>query len=101
MCKVYEQVQPSTILALHHVTSWKSPACHCHLVSFSWATLAVLMVPVGQHRLDGANIVYTGVGNTYANTDTNMHATAMIGVSMLLVSICDRVHGIWGGVVVS
>ena len=55
------------------------------------------MVPVRQHWLDGANIVYTGVCNTYANTDTNMHATAMIGVTMLLVSICDRVHGIWGG----
>ena len=32
-----------------------------------------------------------------ANTDTNMHATAMIVVSMLLVTICDHVHGIWGG----
>ena len=47
------------------------------------------MVPVGQHWLDGANVVYAGVCNTYANTDTNMHATAMIGVSMLLVTICD------------
>ena len=67
-----------------------------HMVGSSWAPLAALMVPVGQQWLDSANIVYTGVCNTCANTDTNMHATAMIGVSMLLVTICDRVHGIWG-----
>ena len=57
---------------------------------------AIVICPVlaGQHWVDGASVVYTGVCNTYANTDTNMHATAMIGVSMLLMTICDRVHGI-------
>ena len=41
-----------------------------------------------------------GVCNTYANTDTNMHmhATAMIEVSILPVTICDHAHDIWGGV---
>ena len=62
----------------------------------SLATLAAWTVPVGQQWLDVANIVYTGVCSTCANTDTNTHATAMIGVSMLIVTICDRVHGIWG-----
>ena len=45
-------------------------------------------MPVGERWLDGANVVYTGVSNTYANTDTNMRATAMIGVSMPLVPVC-------------
>ena len=59
--------------------------------------IAIWPVPVGRCWLDDANIVYTGVCNTYANTETNMHATAVIGVSMLLMTICDHVHGIWGG----
>ena len=56
--------------------------------------IAIWPVPVGQRwldgqfQLDGANVVYTGVSNTYANTDTNMRATAMIGVSMPLVPVC-------------
>ena len=59
--------------------------------------IAIWPVPVGRRWLDGANIVYTGVCSIYANTDTNMHATAMIGVSIPLMTISDRVHGIWGG----
>ena len=57
-------IRASAMLALHLIGSWESPVCHRHLAGSSQAMLAVWMVPVGKHWLDGANIVYTGVCNT-------------------------------------
>ena len=68
----YEQARLLAALALCCIARWESPICYRNLAGSSWVMLAVWTVPNGQHWLDGANIVYTGVCNTYANTDKNM-----------------------------
>ena len=85
--------EASVVLSLHSVAGWELLACHCHLAGSSWAKLAAWTVPVGQHWLDGANIVYTGVSNAYRHK----HACNSNDRSKLLMTICDCVHGIWRG----